>query len=127
MFAEVFEAVAGATIKSEQCVLPGFERLKLAGQVYPGLREKKRSLVQGFLYKGLSQSQLHRLDQYEGDEYLRELVLVRNDHHRYHSAWVYVLAPKYQKLLDNEQWDPLEFERQYLHQYLANLNRQNFS
>jgi len=126
MFAEVFEAVAGVCIKSESCVLPGYERLKLAGQAYPGVREKKHSLVQGFLYKGLSQPQLHRLDQYEGDEYLRELVLVRNEHHRYYSAWVYVLAPKYHKLLSSEGWDPQEFERHYLNDYLANLNRQNY-
>lgn len=126
MFADVFEAVAGVSMKSELCMLPGYERLKLAGQVYPGIREKKRSLVQGFIYKGLSQSQLHRLDQYEGDEYLRELVLVRNEHHRYYSAWVYVLAPKYHKMLSNEIWDPSEFERHYLNEYLTNLNKQNF-
>ena len=126
MFAEVFEAVAGVSIKSESCVLPGYERLKLTGQVYPGIRERKRTAVQGFIYKGLSQPHLHRLDQYEGDEYFRELVMVRNEHHRYYSAWVYVLQPKFNKLLTHESWDPVEFERHYLNPYLANLNKQNY-
>ena len=126
MFAEVFEAVSGVSIKSELCVLPGYQRLKLTGQVYPGLQEKKRTSVQGFLYKGMSQSQLHRLDQYEGDEYLRELVVVRNEHHRYYTAWVYVLQPKYNSLLSNESWDAVEFERLYLSEFLANLNRQSY-
>jgi hypothetical protein len=127
MFAEIFQAVTGVSIKSETCVLPGYECLKLAGQVYPGIQEKRRCSVQGFLYKGLSQPQLHRLDQYEGDEYVRELVLVRNEHHRYYSTWVYVLQPKYHKLLVNNRWDPAEFERLYLSEYLANLNKQNYS
>ena len=126
MFAEVFEAVSGVSITSELCVLPGYQRLKLTGQVYPGLREKRHSSVQGFLYKGLSQPQLHRLDQYEGDEYLRELVVVRNEHHRYYSAWIYVLQPKYNNLLSNENWDAVEFERLYLSGFLANLNKQNY-
>ncbi|MCG6971259.1 MAG: gamma-glutamylcyclotransferase, partial [Gammaproteobacteria bacterium] len=114
MFTEVFEAVAGVAIEKQTCVLPGYERLKLNGQVYPAIREKRHTSVPGVLYRGLSQSQLHRLDQYEGDEYLRELVMVRTHLHRYYSAWVYVLQPKYNNLLSQESWDPVEFERLYL-------------
>jgi gamma-glutamylcyclotransferase (GGCT)/AIG2-like uncharacterized protein YtfP len=125
MFTEVFEAVVGIAIEKQTCRLPGYERLKLAGQVYPGIREKKHASVEGVLYRGLSQSQLHRLDQYEGDEYLRELVMVRNHNHRYYSAWVYVLQPKYNILLSQESWDAVEFERLYLNDYLANLYKQN--
>jgi hypothetical protein len=126
MFSEVFEAVAGISIEKESCVLPGYARFKLAGQVYPGIMEKRHTSVPGVLYRGLSQSQLHRLDQYEGDEYLRELVMVRNEHHRYCSAWVYALQPKYTNLLSQESWDVAEFERLYLNDYLANLHKQNY-
>ena len=125
MFTDVFEAVVGTAIDKESCVLPGYERLKITGQVYPGIREKRHAAVSGVLYRGLSQSQLHRLDQYEGDEYLRELVMVRNHNHRYFSAWVYVLQPKYTNILSAEKWDAVEFERLYLHDYLANLYKQN--
>ncbi len=126
MFSEVFEAVAGISIEKESCVLPGYERFKLTGQVYPGIMEKRQASVPGVLYRGLSQSQLHRLDQYEGDEYLRELVMVRNEHHRYFSAWVYALQPKYTNLLSQESWDAAEFEKLYLNNYLANLHKQNY-
>lgn len=126
MFSEVFEAVAGISIEKESCVLPGYERFKLAGQAYPGILEKRHALVPGVLYRGLSQSQLHRLDQYEGDEYLRELVMVRNEDHRYYSAWVYALQPKYTNLLSQDSWDAAEFERMYLSDYLANLHKQNY-
>ena len=125
MFTEVFEKVAGISIEKEYCVLPGYARFKLSGQVYPGILEKRHASVPGVLYRGLSQSQLHRLDQYEGDEYLRELVMVRNEHHRYYSAWVYALQPKYANLLSQENWDAVEFERLYLNGYLANLHKQN--
>ena len=126
MFTEVFAAVVGACIEKSSCVLPGYERLKLTGQQYPGLREKRHATVPGVLYRGLSQPQLHRLDQYEGDEYLRELVMVRNEHHRYYSAWVYVLQPKYSHLLSADRWDAVEFETLYLNDYLANLHKQNY-
>lgn len=126
MFTEVFEAVAGVSIEKEACVLPGYARFKLSGQVCPGITEKRHASVSGVLYRGLSQSQLHRLDQYEGDEYLRELVMVRNEHHRYYSTWVYVLQPKYTNLLSQEGWDAAEFESLYLNDYLANLHRQNY-
>jgi hypothetical protein len=126
MFTEVFEAVVGITVEKQTCMLPGYERLKLNGQVYPGIREKRHTSVEGVLYRGLSQSQLHRLDQYEGDEYLRELVMVRDHNHRYFPAWVYVLQPKYNNLLSQENWDAAEFEKQYLHDYLANLYKQNY-
>jgi hypothetical protein len=126
MFTEVFEAVVGIAVEKQTCMLPGYERLKLNGQVYPGIREKRHASVEGALYRGLSQSQLHRLDQYEGDEYLRELVMVRDHNHRYFPAWVYVLQPKYNNLLSQETWDAAEFEKLYLHDYLANLYKQNY-
>jgi gamma-glutamylcyclotransferase (GGCT)/AIG2-like uncharacterized protein YtfP len=126
MFSEVFQAVVGISSEKDSCVLPGYERFRLSGQVYPGITEKRHASVPGVLYRGLSQSQLHRLDQYEGDEYLRELVMVRNEHHQYYSAWVYVLQPKYINLLSQESWDAAEFERLYLCDYLAKLHKPNY-
>jgi gamma-glutamylcyclotransferase (GGCT)/AIG2-like uncharacterized protein YtfP len=126
MFPQVFEAVAGFAIKSEPCLLPGYARRKISGQVYPGIIKAKHSNVSGFLYKGLSQSQLHRLDQYESDEYLRELIVVRNAQQNYYAAWAYVPQPKCINMLTDEPWDEVEFEQLYLPDYLANINKENF-
>ena len=126
MFPQVFEAVAGFSAKSEPCVLPGYTRRKIVGQVYPGIVKAKHAKVPGFLYRGLSQSQLHRLDQYESDEYLRELIVVRNEQQKYFTAWIYVLQPKCINMLTDEPWDVVEFEHLYLPDYLANLNKEKF-
>ena len=59
MFSEVFEAVVGISVEKDSCVLPGYERFKLSGQVYPGITEKIETkgatamhIIFGQYYKG---------------------------------------------------------------------------
>ena len=79
-----------ATLKFQPAVLHGYRRHRVRGADYPGivLAEKatesssaspssSRTSVLGTLVSGLTDGDVHRLDIYEGSEYVRERVAVR--------------------------------------------------
>jgi gamma-glutamylcyclotransferase (GGCT)/AIG2-like uncharacterized protein YtfP len=55
--------------------IKGYERLKVVGAHYPGIRKSKaEDVVKGVLWTGLTETDMEHLDRYEGDIYYQEEV-----------------------------------------------------
>lgn len=84
------EAWQKALLRVQPAVLHGYRRHRVRGADYPGIvaasSSSSRSSVLGTLVTGLTDGDLHRLDLYEGDEYVREQVSVRPLRESLHEA-----------------------------------------
>lgn len=60
-------------------VLHGWERVYVAGEVYPGIRQRQGASVSVMVFQGLDRSALARADAFEGREYVRKLLPVSFD------------------------------------------------
>lgn len=84
--------------------IKGFERLKVVGAHYPGIRKSKpESVVKGILWTGLTQTDMEHLDRYEGDLYYQEEVDVHTSQ-GIKKAIVYVFIESEVHRLEGE-WD----------------------
>ena len=120
-------------VKPVPAVVSGFERRRVAGRVYPGLIRSSgtpgtgsgsgtasrssgpRSEVRGMLVRGLTAEDVRRLDVFEGEEYVRQRVVVRvlgegGGHGGEVEADTYVWASG-EVGLDREEWS---LERDFL-------------
>ena len=66
-----------ATLRFQPAELQGYRRHRVHGADYPGIVASPDSTVLGILVSGLTDGDVHRLDQYEGIEYAQECVKVR--------------------------------------------------
>lgn len=88
---DVIQAVLGrplAELSPTRAHLPGYTALRVAGQVYPGLRTSSET-ASGLLLHGLTAADLNRLDAFEGEAYERVAVTVSADGAS-HAAFVYL-------------------------------------
>ncbi len=102
----VMRAVAGAVPRAVSAELPGFRCVFLAGRPYPGVFPA-HACTRGMLYANPGSRAMARLDRYEGHEYRRRRVKVRQGN-RQLDAWVYVPDPRYCRPGDRA-WDPQLF------------------
>jgi gamma-glutamylcyclotransferase (GGCT)/AIG2-like uncharacterized protein YtfP len=103
MIEEIFRRFSNAPIQKTAGFLNGYECRQLKNRKYPGLI-KGKGTVNGIVYQQLSEIDLNNLDQYEGDEYKRELVLVNIDATKKINAWCYFYKEEYRENILNEEW-----------------------
>lgn len=122
MFPEVVEKLIGE-FALKDAVLEHFCRVKVLDHgnmlPYPALIHQEGALTEGKLLQGISELQLTILDEYEGNEYERIEVEVNTENGK-DRAWCYVWKNENQAELSKD-WDPEEFERLALMDYLRNL------
>lgn len=123
-FPPILEAVAGRRFPGRAAVLPGYRRLAVRGQVFPGIVAQAGAEVGGTLYRGLSNAHLRRLDAYENAFYRRRPLRVRDAAGgRSRLAWTYVVPALYRHRLAAADWDPAVFLRRHYARYLRRLRR----
>jgi len=110
----------------ERAVLKGYKRLRVKGQPYPAMVQGSASdVVKGIYVKGLTDSNLLRLDAYEGNCYTSESVAVTTlsadgrVHQSEEAAYTYVWAGPLE-LLDVAEWDFEDFVRNKQTAWLGN-------
>lgn len=118
MFPQVMQAVCGYRGPGQAALLEGYRRRMLGDEVYPGIFPCAGDTVSGLVYPGLSPSQLHRLDRFEGETYERHTVRVAVGG-RELGVLTYVMSPAWRHLLSDQAWDPGDFERQALAGFLS--------
>lgn len=119
MIPEVIHAVIGREVVGEPATLAGYLRQGLRGFTYPGLVRCPDVLVDGRLYRDLRSSELLCLDGFEDDFYQRHTVTVQTRDGRFDRAFVYVIAPASEVLLDGRPWCLETFRRLHLRKFLA--------
>ena len=126
MWADIMARVCGCgpqDLRGQQAWLPGYRRLAVRGEDYPGLVALDDTAeggfaaapmpVRGVLYRGLSEQALRRLDVFEGQEYERTLVRVSTAGpagQALHLAWVYRFRAEFTHRLLDQAWSPEAFE-----------------
>lgn len=107
MYAPVWEAVVVGKYASLQAALPGFRRAALEGLTYPGAVRQSGHNIQGRLYLNVDNSDLKRLDDFEGEWYERITVTVKTSDSNV-SAQVYRWL--HDALTRESDWSVQEFE-----------------
>jgi len=105
MCADIMAAVCGYAPEAGSALLPGYARHPVRGEDYPAIVAEPAQQVAGRLYAGISAGAWERLDRFEGNQYQRQLVLLRLDDGRSIDAWAYVFRPHYRSLLLPGEWD----------------------
>jgi gamma-glutamylcyclotransferase (GGCT)/AIG2-like uncharacterized protein YtfP len=73
---DIWTSIVSGDYSSDSAVLKGYARKKVTGKNYPGLIEQNGSTVEGQIYYDISEEDLIKLDEYEGEEYQRIKVSV---------------------------------------------------
>ena len=119
MFAEVWQQVTGDYSESIKGWLNGYRRYALRGVDYPAaFPGAETDQIEGVLYLDLSEPVIERLDQFEGQQYQRESVLVVSASGNLMAADVYRLRDDYCNRLVDSGWSPDRFREQHLHKFL---------
>jgi gamma-glutamylcyclotransferase (GGCT)/AIG2-like uncharacterized protein YtfP len=101
----VMKRVTGHQRIGEKVVLFDYARYRVRNAVYPGIVSKRGSCVDGILYDDVSDSALKALDEFEGDEYRRQIVDVTRNDGSCRKALVYVVRDDKRDILADEGWD----------------------
>ncbi len=116
MYPEVLDPLVSEKYMPQKSILNGYCRKAIIGEHYPGIVKKDASRVEGVLYTNVSPKDLNKLDEYEGDQYIRTSVKVILDGNSIR-ADTYVFQDRYLHLLSKKDWNPDDFEERYLHVY----------
>ncbi|EPE05013.1 disease resistance protein [Ophiostoma piceae UAMH 11346] len=104
----------------QDAMLHGYTRHRVQGQDYPGIIEDSTegACVRGMLAEGITETNMHRLDVFEGREYERRTVDVDIEVEgvkKTVKAQVYVY--KKPDRLERREWDFEEFRREKMHKW----------
>ena len=84
-------------------LLSGYERREVRNAHFPAIMPGSRE-VQGIIYTGLSQQEIHLLDTYESNYYLRRTVSVKCEQ-TFRACEAYIWRPDLRHLLGDCDWD----------------------
>eukprot|EP01025_Chloroclados_australasicus_P033921 TRINITY_DN3469_c0_g1_i3.p2 TRINITY_DN3469_c0_g1~~TRINITY_DN3469_c0_g1_i3.p2 ORF type:complete len:171 (-),score=16.52 TRINITY_DN3469_c0_g1_i3:419-931(-) len=117
---EVVNAILKRVPIWKPAVLRGYRRYGVKHAVYPAIIPSTLDYsVKGQVLIGLSDLELKYLDEYESDEYFRDLVQVQiNGEQELTDAYVYVWKSDLQYKLDGNSWDYDMFRQRHFKQYL---------
>ncbi len=116
--AEVIQAVIGCAPHGRQAALPNHALRRIRDASYPGVIPQARASTPGCVYDGLSDDDLARLDDFEGEPYSRELRTVRFEDGDEAEAWVYLLPDNRLDWLTDDPWDLETFRRNDLADFM---------
>ena len=119
MYRPVWERVVSGDYPAEAAAIRGFERRRVAGEVYPALvRAGEGSVVNGVLYRGVSLADVRALDRFEaeGEAYSRIHVPVELGSGERVEGWTYLYLVE--GSVEEDAWEPGRFEAEHLGYFL---------
>lgn len=119
----VMHAVTRRHLASRPARLEGYARYRLKRRSYPGLRRRSGAATEGMLYYGVDRLALTRLDRFEDTCYRRQTLRVVIAPDGLVPAQVYVIPPRYYRLLQPDRWFLRQFRSTALKAYLRRCRR----
>lgn len=120
MVKEVSEKIIGL-YATENAKLYNYKRYKIffnnEEQLYPAIVPENGAITEGIVFRDLTMDYIDLLDQYEGDDYSRELVTIETSS-AIINAWVYVWKNPHGSTLNGE-WSLDNFKKNHLQSYLT--------
>ena len=117
MIPQVMDAVSGTVYSSRPADLPGYRRVLIRDEVYPAIVPDPDSTVSGHCME-VDSNTLALFDTYEGPIYEREKLSIFMSQGRESLAHTYLVRPAFRYLLTNQPWDPDQFVRDHLGNFL---------
>ena len=109
-FEHIWVEVTGATNKYTTAFITNVSRKKLINKPYPGgIKTDTLKPLEGRMYFDLSTQQIERLDNFEGELYIREKHEVRLDDGTKEYAHIYLIKDMYQSYVTDEDWELADF------------------
>ena len=119
MFSEVWNKVVQGNYYSSTAVLHGYRRFCIKDESYPGLKQAgKTEFVNGIVYHDVDFIDMQRLDVFEGGYYERMQVSVDLGNSKIKSQ-VYLIKQQYLYLASENQWDPDDFYKNSIGDFVA--------
>lgn len=96
MFSQVWNAVVKGDYLADPAEVFGFVRRSIIGDTYPVvIPSEERAVLQGRIYFHVDQTDLARLDAFEGEYYSREMTRARLANGSEIDVAIYVMKPAY--------------------------------
>jgi gamma-glutamylcyclotransferase (GGCT)/AIG2-like uncharacterized protein YtfP len=112
MCPDIMAAVSGLDLEGRQAVLPGYRRLLVRGEQYPGVVPAPEASVTGVVYQNITPEGWARLDRFEGVMYERSPVGIAYNDGGSGLVCCYLFKPAFHDRLTSEDWDFAAFLRQ---------------
>ncbi|MBT8360435.1 MAG: gamma-glutamylcyclotransferase [Deltaproteobacteria bacterium] len=123
MYTPVWNTVASGGYKKSFATLENYVRRAVINQEYPVVLPQKNSVgVQGVVYFAVNQTDIRRLDEFEGIYYIRKREPVILENMKTIHAEVYILNDIYSAIASDEEWDQSHFEKSGITIFLTNYN-----
>ena len=98
-------AITGEPLPHTPALLPRYQRYLVENEQYPGVVPSVDGQVQGIVYHDISPECWSRLDRFEGEFYIRDLVAVCYEKGNEAMACCYIFRPEFRDRLSGEEWD----------------------
>ena len=105
MIPSIFVSATGRQLVSQRAYLYDYGRFCLQQDTYPGMIAVKGDITEGMVYFDANNSDIQKLDVFEGDYYRRTPVCVFLDDKTVIGAQSYVIKPEYRHILSDRHWD----------------------
>ena len=120
MFEPVWSRLVSGHYPASPATLAGFVRRCVKDDSYPVIfRGSSTDMVEGVLYRNVTNEDIAVLDAFEGDYYAREAVTLRLPDGSAFPAQTYVLKDQYRHIADDREWDAARFSSTDIHHFLA--------
>ncbi len=111
MCEDIMRKVSGCCLPHVSGNLTGYIRRCVRGEPYPALIPHNRGRVEGVLYLNIPTSAWDRLDRFEGEMYVRQLVEIRLRDNTIIKAQTYIIRPEFRGYLEQSDWSFADFLR----------------
>jgi gamma-glutamylcyclotransferase (GGCT)/AIG2-like uncharacterized protein YtfP len=101
---DIWSRIVSEDYLFDSAVLKGYARKKVKGKNYPGLIEQDGSVVEGKIYYDVSEEDFRKLDEYEGEEYVRKKVSVLLESGKNVACFTYLFKKEYFGRLTKNEW-----------------------
>ena len=119
MFAPVWDSLVDDHYHSESAVLGGYRRFAVRGEEYPVVKpDHRNACVEGVVYYDVAPPDIDRLDEFEGEYYMRKTEPIIAGGRRI-QADVYALRPRFYAIALPRPWDEERFSHQGIRQFMA--------
>ena len=120
MFSPVWDAVVKANYRASSATLRGYSRKKIIDDIYPVAFEAgDQDFINGIVYYDIEVEDINRLDEFEGEYYRRTLVSVELKDQSPVEADVYIIKPRYRRLVSSQEWNPDDFQQRCLSEFMS--------
>ena len=117
MYDEVWNQIVLGCHEKIKAEIVGYKRLKIKNANYPGL-VKGTGTVQGFVWLNVSQSNIKKLDLFEGEYYKRVEDIATDINNKKIIVNFYLIQDLYLSILEDIEWDENEFQKNGLDNFL---------